>query len=101
MYVYFYSLHVLGNYVPIIRRTDCINATPGICYSDVMTAPLNLHLNPVFHTWNQAADSKELSSHLNKLAGKSGQLNLSGRGITSESHIPGVTWIQLILMMGT
>jgi len=50
MYVYFYSLHVLGNYVPIIRRTDCINATPGICYSDVMTAPLNLHLNPVFHT---------------------------------------------------
>jgi len=24
MYVYFYSLHVSGSHVPIIRRTDCI-----------------------------------------------------------------------------
>ena len=40
-------------------------------------------MNPVFHTRNQDADSKELSSHLIKLARKSGQLNLSGRGIAS------------------
>jgi hypothetical protein len=33
LYVYFYSLHVSGNYVPIIRRNNCINTTPGICHS--------------------------------------------------------------------
>jgi len=33
MYVYFYSLHVSGNYVSIIRRINCINAIPGICHS--------------------------------------------------------------------
>jgi hypothetical protein len=27
MYVYFYSLHVSGNHVPIIRRINCINTT--------------------------------------------------------------------------
>jgi len=32
MYVYFYSLHVLGSHVPIIRRINCIN-TSGICHS--------------------------------------------------------------------
>ena len=33
MYVYFYSLHVSGSHVPIIRRINCINAIPGICHS--------------------------------------------------------------------
>jgi hypothetical protein len=33
VYVYFYSLHVSGSYVPIIRRTNCINKTSGICRS--------------------------------------------------------------------
>jgi len=33
MYVYFYSLHVLGSHVPIIRRINCINMTSGICHS--------------------------------------------------------------------
>lgn len=46
-------------------------------------------MNPVFHTRNQDADSKELSSHLIKLARKSGQLNLSGRGIAS---VPEKVW---------
>ena len=32
LYVYFFSLHVSGNYVPIIRRNNCIYATLGICY---------------------------------------------------------------------
>jgi hypothetical protein len=32
-YVYFYSLHVSGNHVPIIRRINCINTTSGICHS--------------------------------------------------------------------
>ena len=33
MYVYFYSLHVSGSHVPIIRRINCINMTSGICHS--------------------------------------------------------------------
>jgi hypothetical protein len=33
MYVYFYSLHVSGSHVPIIRRINCINKTSGICHS--------------------------------------------------------------------
>jgi hypothetical protein len=37
LYAYFYSLRVLGNYVPIIRRNYRINATPGICQSVWMT----------------------------------------------------------------
>jgi len=37
MYVYFYSLHVLGRHVPIIRRINCINTTSGICHSVQMT----------------------------------------------------------------
>jgi hypothetical protein len=32
MYVYFYSLHVSGSHVPIIRRINCINTTSGICH---------------------------------------------------------------------
>ena len=31
--VYFYSLHVSGSHVPIIRRINCINTTSGICHS--------------------------------------------------------------------
>jgi len=33
MYVYFYSLHVSGSHVPIIRRINCISTTSGICHS--------------------------------------------------------------------
>ena len=33
MYVYFYSLHVSGSHVPIIRRINCIHTTSGICHS--------------------------------------------------------------------
>ena len=33
MYVYFYSLHVSGSYVPIIRRINCIKTTFGLCHS--------------------------------------------------------------------
>ena len=33
MYVYFYSLHVSGSHVPVIRRINCINTTSGICHS--------------------------------------------------------------------
>ena len=32
IYVYFYSLHVSGSHVPIIRRINCINTTSGICH---------------------------------------------------------------------
>ena len=37
MFISFYSLHVSGNYVPSIRRNNCINGTPGICHSAWMT----------------------------------------------------------------
>jgi hypothetical protein len=50
-------------------------------------------MNPVFHTRNQDADSKELSLHLIKLARKSGQLNLSGRGIASGTACFGLILI--------
>jgi hypothetical protein len=33
MYVYFYSLHVSVNHVPIIRRINCIKVILGICHS--------------------------------------------------------------------
>jgi len=33
MYVYFYSLHVSGSHVSIIRRINCIYTTSGICHS--------------------------------------------------------------------
>jgi hypothetical protein len=36
MYVYFYSLHVSGSHVPIIRRINCINTTSGICCIDTI-----------------------------------------------------------------
>ena len=36
-YVYFFSLHVLGDYVPIIRRYNCICVTLGNCHSVWMT----------------------------------------------------------------
>ena len=33
-YIYFFSVHVSGDYVPIIRRNKCICATLGACYSE-------------------------------------------------------------------
>ena len=33
MYVQFYSLHVSGSRVPIIRRSNFINTTSGMCHS--------------------------------------------------------------------
>jgi len=36
-YVYFFSLHVSGDYVPIRRRNKCIYTTLGICHSVWMT----------------------------------------------------------------
>jgi hypothetical protein len=40
-YAYFFSLHVSGEYVPIIRRKNCIYATLGTCYSVWMTVWYN------------------------------------------------------------
>jgi hypothetical protein len=47
-------------------------------------------VNPLFHAQNKDADSKELSCHLIKLARKTGQLNLSGRGLASG--MPVLIW---------
>jgi len=35
--IYFFSLHVLGDYMPIIRRNNCIYATLDTCHSLWMT----------------------------------------------------------------
>ena len=37
MHVYFYSVHVSGSHVPIIRKINCINTTSGVFYSVQMT----------------------------------------------------------------
>ena len=36
-YVYFFSVNVSGNYIPIIRRNNCIYATLSICHSVLVT----------------------------------------------------------------
>jgi len=36
-YVYFFSLRVSGDYVPIIRRNNCIYGAIGICHSVYLT----------------------------------------------------------------
>jgi len=36
-YVYFFCLHVSGDYVPVIRRNNAIYATLGICHYVWMT----------------------------------------------------------------
>jgi hypothetical protein len=51
-------------------------------------------VNPLFHIQNEEADSQELSSHLIKMARKSGQLNLSGRGLAS-----GIASCNLIIVL--
>ena len=58
--------------------------------------PLNSRLkrvNPIFQLQDQESDSKELSSHLIKLARKSGQLNLSGKGLATGNDILGYDFI--------
>jgi hypothetical protein len=42
-YVYFFSLRVSDDYVPIIRRNNCDYATLGTCYSVWMTVWLDTH----------------------------------------------------------
>ena len=37
IYVYFYSRHVSGTYMSIIRRINCVSTTSGICQSANMT----------------------------------------------------------------
>jgi len=42
-YVYFFSLHVLGDYVPIIRSCNCIYVIHGISHSVWMTVWYEFH----------------------------------------------------------
>ena len=70
MYVYFCSLHVSGSHVPVIRRTNCINMTSGICYSVQMTIHCAVSSKPAHQTV-----------------------------IYTEWHIPDVVLIQLILLI--
>jgi len=49
VHVYFYSVHVSGSRVPIIRRINCINTTSGICHS-VSSKPT--HQTVVYTEWH-------------------------------------------------
>ena len=49
-YVHFFSLHVSGDYVPIIRRNNCIYATLGTCYFLWMTV--------WYAGWNEYRDAR-------------------------------------------
>ena len=68
-YVYFFSLHVPGDYVPIIRRNNCINVTLGISYSVWMTVwyveKRNKHTKkycaPSWLYWQEQAHSEVFS----------------------------------------
>jgi len=76
VYVYFYSLHVSGSHVPIIRRINCINTTYGICHciDDRLVCRFG---------WVSSKPAHQMV-------------------IYAEWHIPYVVLIQLIpLMMGT
>ena len=102
LYVYFYSLHVSGSHVPIIRRINCIKSTPGICHSEISeqfkigtsyTLKFHLHKNFI----------KILSLSINNNTHFKAQLIvILNYSLVSEWHITGVARIQLILlMMGT
>ena len=47
-YVYFFSLHVSGDYVHIIMRDNCIYATLGTCYSVWMTVCMQGELKETY-----------------------------------------------------
>ena len=57
MCAYFYSLHVSGSHVPIIRRINCINVTPGICtcVDDRLVCRSEFHSN--LHTRRSSTQS--------------------------------------------
>jgi len=48
LYIY-QSLHVLGDYAPIISRNNCIYVTLGTCYSAWMTGMQGRHCIPDSH----------------------------------------------------
>jgi len=48
---YLFSLHVSGDYMPIIRRNNCIYATVGTCYSVWMSGMQGgMKLHSTLHT---------------------------------------------------
>ena len=57
-YVYFFSVHVSGDYVPIVRRNNCIYATFCTCYSVQMTV--------WYAGWNENLHTSESSMQNNK-----------------------------------
>ena len=48
-YIYFFSLYVSDDYVPIIRRNNCIYSTLGTCHSVWMTGMQGAY-QTVIHT---------------------------------------------------
>jgi len=53
MYVYFYSLHVSGSLVPIIRRINCINTTSSIWpYMTVWCLGFPAHQTVIYTEWH-------------------------------------------------
>ena len=62
-YVYFFSLHVSGNYVSIIRRNNCTYAILGICHRVINTkCRINTVISPDDgHTVTQNIQRKEIN----------------------------------------
>jgi hypothetical protein len=48
--VHNFSLHVSGDYVPIIRRNNCVLSTLGTCYSVWMTVWYAVSFHPAYQT---------------------------------------------------
>jgi len=55
VYVYFYSLNVSGNHVPIIRRVNCMNT----CIPD---GHLHSDINQVSHWYNNSPDDGHMAA---------------------------------------
>ena len=69
LYVYLYSLRVSASRVPIIRRSNCINVTPGICHSMYIHTYIYIyiytytHIYTYIYTCDRLVYRSELPAH--------------------------------------
>jgi len=79
-YVYCFSLHVSGDYVPIIRRTNCIYATLGTCHCVRMTI--------WYACWNEKNPPCILDSHPHR----STKFRIDTVSSSDDGHTEKVMW---------
>jgi len=85
MYVYFYSLHVSGSHVPIIRRINCINMTSDIvayirCHIDTINSPDDGHMA------DRNMQRIEINTHWKRFVHQVGHLQKLYRNLRSTKH---------------